>query len=120
MARGDAVLEADDERPATAPNSPGTADLTPKQELAAFALAGGATVAAAAKQAGAGERTVKTWRTIPAFKQRVAEYRAGLVAAALGRLTDGMASAAETLGYLSRKAKSETVRLGAAVAGSAR
>jgi hypothetical protein len=33
---------------------------------------------------------------------------------ALGRLTAEMASAAETLGFLSRKAKSETVRLGAA------
>jgi hypothetical protein len=33
---------------------------------------------------------------------------------ALGRLIADMASAAETLGFLSRKAKSETVRLGAA------
>jgi hypothetical protein len=33
---------------------------------------------------------------------------------ALGRLVDAMASAAETLGHLSRKGKSEMVRLGAA------
>ena len=33
---------------------------------------------------------------------------------ALGKLTDRMVSAADTLGYLSQKAKSETVRLSAA------
>ena len=51
---------------------------------------------------------------MPAFGRRVAELRAEMTARALGRLADGMAGAAETLGYLSRKGKSETVRLGAA------
>lgn len=100
-------------RPRLAPDGPGNEELSSKQELAAFALASGGTVAAAARYAAAGERTIKTWRTNPAFKKRVDEYRAELIGTALGKLADGMATAADTLGYLSRKAKSETVRLGA-------
>lgn len=37
-----------------------------------------------------------------------------MTARAMGRLVDSMASAAETLGFLSRKGKSEMVRLSAA------
>ncbi len=102
-------------RPETAPNRPGIAVLSPKQEAAALALAAGLPLRVAAKQSGAGERTIKTWTaTTPAFNRRVAELRADMTSRALGRLADGMAGAADTLGYLSRKGKSETVRLGAA------
>src|SRR4051812_4268513 len=102
-------------RPETAPNGPELGDLTPKQEMAALALAGGRTQPEAARSAGCGTRTLKTWlHDQPAFGRRVAELRADMTQRALGRLADGMASAADTLGFLSRKGKSEMVRLSAA------
>ena len=89
--------------------------LSPKQEAAAFALAAGATLDEAASKSGAGLTTIKTWgTTIPAFSHRVSELRGEMTARALGRLVDSMASAADTLGFLSRKGKSEMVRLSAA------
>lgn len=102
-------------RPEPAANGRASGELTPKQEAAALALAAGLTIEAAAKAAKAGGRTVRTWQaTVPAFPRRVAELRAEMTSQALGRLIDGMTSAADTLGYLCRKGKSETVRLGAA------
>jgi hypothetical protein len=106
-------------RPETAPsgpeNGPNCGFLTPKQEAAALALAAGHPLRVVAKQSGAGERTIKTWTaTIPDFSQRVTQLRAEMTSRALGRLADSMASAAETLGFLSRKGKSEMVRLSAA------
>jgi transposase-like protein len=90
-------------------------DLAPKQELAALSLATGSTWGEAARAAGAGETTLWTWaKEVPAFKARIAELRAEIVSGALGRLIDNMTSAADTLGYLTRKAKNEQVRLGAA------
>jgi hypothetical protein len=89
--------------------------LTPKQEAAALSLAAGRTIDQAARDGGAGGRTVRTWlHDRPAFARRVQELRAEMTSRALGRLLDNMASAAETLGHLSRKGKSEMVRLGAA------
>ena len=89
--------------------------MPPKQEAAALALAAGRTLHEAARESGAAERTIKTWRhDNPAFVRRIAELRTEMTCRALGRLVDGMASAAETLSYLSRKGKSETVRLGTA------
>jgi hypothetical protein len=102
-------------QPETARNGPENRPLTPRQEAAALALAAGCTLAVAARESGAGERTIKTWlRALPAFPHRVSELRAEMTSRALGRLADNMASAADTLGYLCRKGKSETVRLGAA------
>lgn len=102
-------------RPVSAFTGPDVEGLPPKQEAAALALAAGRTVMEAAKAAGAGERTVKTWlHDLPAFARRVAELRAEMTSRAVGRLADGMADAADTLGFLCRKARSETVRLGAA------
>ena len=49
----------------------------------------------------------------PAFRRRVVELRADMVARSLGRLADGMADAADTLRALLR-AEGESVRLGAA------
>lgn len=103
------------EQPETAPNGPSNGTLSPRQEAAALALATGCTLPEAARESGAGERTIKTWTaTLPAFTRRIAELRTEMTSRALGRLVDGMASAADTLGYLSRRAKSEQVRLGAA------
>jgi hypothetical protein len=102
-------------RPEPAENGLENGELTPKQEAAALALAAGSTIDEAARKSGAGGRTIRTWlHDEPAFPRRVAGLRAEMTARALGRLADGMASAAETLGFLCRKGKSEQVRLGAA------
>jgi hypothetical protein len=98
-----------------APNGTENRLLTPKQEAAAVSLASGATIEVAARESGAGVRTVKTWLSaLPAFGRRVQELRAEMTSRALGRLVDSMASAADTLGFLCRKGKSEMIRLGAA------
>jgi hypothetical protein len=69
----------------------------------------------AARESGAGTRTIKTWlHDQPAFARRITELRTEMTSRALGRLVDGMVSAADTLGYLCRKGKSEMVRLSAA------
>jgi hypothetical protein len=103
------------EWPQAAPNGAKNGPLTPKQEAAALALAAGRTLGQAARDCGGGERTLKTWlHDQPAFGRRISELRAEMTSRALGRLVDCMASAAETLDHLSRKGKSETVRLGAA------
>jgi transposase-like protein len=102
-------------KPETALNSPKNGTLPPKQEAAALALASGRTIEQAARASNSGTRTLKTWlHEQPAFGRRVTELRGEMTGRALGRLVDGMASAAETLGYLSRKGKSEMVRLSAA------
>jgi hypothetical protein len=105
----------DSPKPETAPSGPKNGALSPKQEAAAVALAAGRTIEQAARAGNSGTRTLKTWlHDQPAFVRRVAELRAEMTSRALGRLVDAMASAAETLGYLSCKGKSEMVRLGAA------
>jgi hypothetical protein len=99
----------------TGPNGTKNGVLSPKQEAAALALAAGRTRDGAARSAGCGTTTVKTWlHDQPAFGRRVQELRAEMTSMALGRLVDNMASASETLGYLSRKGRSEMVRLSAA------
>jgi hypothetical protein len=101
-------------RPFSAPKSPEYDGLSPKQEAAALALARGCTLRVAAEESGAGERTLKTWTaTVPAFTRRIAQLRAEMTSQALGRMIDGMSEAADTLRRLLR-AKSRTVRLGAA------
>jgi hypothetical protein len=102
-------------QPEMARNGPRNRGLAPRQEALALALAAGCTVHAAAAEAGIGETTAKRWlREQPAIVRRVGELRAEMTSRALGRLIENMGSAADTLAYLSRKAKSETVRLGAA------
>jgi hypothetical protein len=89
--------------------------LTSRQELAAFAMACGRKLTEAAADSGAGVRTIKRWSaTLPAFRRRINQYHAEMVETAMGRLADNMTSAADTLGYLCRKSKNESVRLGAA------
>jgi hypothetical protein len=101
--------------PEIAPNGPEIDPLSPKQEAAAFALAKGGNLHDAAEESGAGERTIKTWTAnVPAFTRRITELRSEMTSRALGRLVDSMASAADTLGFLSRRGKSEMVRLSAA------
>jgi hypothetical protein len=102
-------------RPPIAGNSRANGRLSPKQEAAALALAGGSTEGEAAALANCGSRTLRTWlATSPAFGRRVTALRAEMTGRALGRLVESMTAAADTLGALARGARSETVRLGAA------
>jgi DNA-binding LacI/PurR family transcriptional regulator len=77
------------------------------------ALAAGGTVEASARAAGVSETTVYRRLREPAFRQRVAEARDEMVNRAVARLSATSTLAADTLREL-LKARSETVRLGAA------
>jgi len=99
----------------TIPNNPDNMAFSPRQESVALGVASGLSLAAAARSAKVGVPTAKRWsRLEPAFRRRVQELRAEMTSQALGRLVDSMVGAADTLSYLSRKGKSEMVRLGAA------
>jgi hypothetical protein len=79
----------------------------------ALVLATGQTVRDAAVAAGVGERTAPRRWADPAFRRRVADLRGDMVQRSLGRLSDGMAEAADVLRQL-LKAEADTVKLGAA------
>jgi AcrR family transcriptional regulator len=82
-------------------------------DVIAVALAGGQTVADAARNAGVAERTVYRRLEDTTFRRRVNELRADLVERALGRLTEGMTQAADRLMALVAS-KDEQVALRAA------
>ena len=89
--------------------------LTPKQEAFALALAAGSSVQDAAKRHGIGRMTAYHWMNeIPALPKRVITLRAEMTKQAVGLLVANMTSAADTLGYLCRKGKTESIRLNAA------
>jgi hypothetical protein len=77
------------------------------------ALAAGGTVEAAAKSADVSVATAHRRLNDPAFRRRVDEARADAVSRAVARLSATSTLAADTLREL-LKARSETVRLGAA------
>jgi AcrR family transcriptional regulator len=77
------------------------------------ALAGGATVRAAARRAGISEATVYRRLRDPEFCQQVTAARADLIEGAMGRTARSMSAAASTLRKL-LKAPSDAVKLGAA------
>jgi hypothetical protein len=82
-------------------------------DVLALALAAGATVADAARQAGVSERTVYRRLDDTAFRWRVTHTRASFVSQTVGLLADAMTDAARTLRDL-LTADSDAVRLGAA------
>lgn len=83
-------------------------------EALALALAAGKTLREAAKIASVGERTAARRWADPSFRSLVTELRGEVVERAIGRMADGMTEAADELRRLLKKARSETVRLGAA------
>jgi molybdenum-dependent DNA-binding transcriptional regulator ModE len=78
-----------------------------------LALASGASIRKAATAAGVSEATVTRRLEDPAFRRQLNLIRTQMVDRAVGRLAATMAVASTTLRRL-LKAKSETVRLGAA------
>ena len=83
-----------------------------KYDTLALALAKGKSVMRAATEAGVSKRSAFRQLTDSAFRQRVAELRAGMVNRAMGIMATGMSHAAVTLRKL-LKAENESVRLGA-------
>lgn len=79
-----------------------------------LALACGATVEAAAKQAGLSERTVYTRLRDPAFQARVKQVRTDMIRRSAGLLTAASGEAVRTLLALMKETSPATVRLGAA------
>ena len=80
------------------------------------ALAGGDTVAGAAKHAKVAERTVYRRLEDPAFRQQVTAARSEMVARALGGLSAASVTAVRTLLLLMQPTEASSVRLGAAKA----
>jgi hypothetical protein len=78
------------------------------------ALAGGATVAEAAKTAGVSERTAFRRLQDPAFQERLREAREGTIRRAVAMLAEMGTEAAATLRALLEPTVPPTVRLGAA------
>jgi hypothetical protein len=83
-------------------------------EALALALAAGQTLRSAAEAAGVSERTATRRSGDPAFRRRVGELRADMVARSLGRMADGMSDAADVLRELLAPGTPPAVRLGAA------
>ncbi len=82
--------------------------------VVATAVASGATYAAAARQAGVSERTVKRRMHDPSFRAAVHGIQSTIVEAAAGKLAYLSTEAIETLGELMRASEPSHVRLGAA------
>lgn len=78
------------------------------------ALAGGATVEAAAKLAGVSERTVYRRLENAGFRRQVAEARAAMIERATAKLAEASTEAAATLRALLDASSPPAVRLGAA------
>jgi len=71
-----------------------------KRTLLALALAAGTPVGTAAEHAGISRKTVQRCLARPAFRRLVARLRGDRLAAALGRRTDNMTRAADTVAAL--------------------
>jgi hypothetical protein len=71
-----------------------------KRSLLALALASGTSITDAAEQAGISRKTVQRYLARPAFRRLVARQRAEMLASALGRMTDNMSRAADTVASL--------------------
>jgi transposase-like protein len=75
-------------------------DTAEKEVLLATALAAGSTAASAARELDIGLSTVKRRMAEQQFQQLVADLRAEMVAAALGRMADNMTRAADQIAAL--------------------
>lgn len=81
----------------TKPLSAGNGRISGRQEAVALLLAGGAKEKDAARQAGVGERTIRTWKADPAFRYRMSELRATLIEQGLHSLAEGLTEAVTQL-----------------------
>lgn len=86
-----------------------------RQETVALQFATGATIQQAAERTGIKARTIKSYLAMPHVRQRIEELRADMTERMMGVLCHNAASAANTLAFMSRKAKSQRDRISAAV-----
>jgi hypothetical protein len=94
--------------------SKGNNSRKPEGETLVLALACGATVEAAARQADVSERTVYRRLQDPKFRTQVREARAEMVRRAAGMLTAAAGESVRTLLVLQKAPSPPAVRLGAA------
>ena len=94
---------------------PMTANDSPERGTNAFllAIAAGSTVADAAQLAGISEATAHRRLRKPGYREQIQELRSEMMNRAMGKMADGMASAADVLVEL-LSAENESVRLSAA------
>jgi hypothetical protein len=85
-------------------------------DLLAVRVAGGETIADAAKEIHCSRSHAYTLSGNPEFRQRVAEIRTAAVAAAVGRLSDAACQAVATLRELLDAANEPSIRLNASKA----
>lgn len=71
------------QRPQETQNGPATDELTERQRRALAALLAAPTAKEAAKIANVGERTLKRWRTLPAFQRAYREAQSELLESAV-------------------------------------
>lgn len=83
------------------------------EELLVAALAAGCSTVEAARRSGLSRRTVNRRLADPGFRREVTEARSRTVDAALGRVTESLAAAADALQTL-LASESDAIRLGAA------
>jgi len=100
-------------QPAPQPEKPDKG-MTKNATRLLLALACGATVEGAARQAGFSERTVYRRLANPAFRRRVQEVRADMVQRAAGALTAASTESIKTLLALQQSGVPPATRLGAA------
>lgn len=117
---GQIMDESDDGRTADVgdgcfrPKTAGPGDWSPRQVKVATLLAAGLRVAATAKAAGVGARTIGTWQMDPEFRRLVASIRDRLTDRAVGLLSRNVATAARRLAQLVRS-ENEGIALRAAL-----
>lgn len=84
-------------RPVEAPDGPATDELTERQRRALAALLAAPTAKEAAKISNVGERTLKRWRTLPAFQRAYREAQSELLESAVCQSRQHLTSALSAL-----------------------
>ena len=88
--------------------------LTPRQEAACLAIAGGKDHSSAARESGAAVRTIKAWMTLPHFKKRIRQLREEATERAVNRLATVAADAVKVIVTLMYNSTSQYIQLQAA------
>lgn len=85
------------ERPTGAPDGPETDALTPRQQRVLTALLAAPTAKEAAAMAGVGERTLKRWKTFPAFQRAYRAAQSEMLEDAVNQSRQHLTGALSTL-----------------------
>ena len=91
-------------RPVEAPDGPATDELTERQRRALAALLAAPTAKEAAKISNVGERTLKRWRTLPAFQRAYREAQSELLESAVCQSRQHLTGALSALADITENA----------------